>query len=149
MISKILVPTDGSKIAQKAAKYAVKLAKETGADLLLLSVIDKRFIVSQSIPAIASPTHLIETVEDYLKQVAEAYTKEIKELCKRNNVQSKTLIRTGHPVEEIIKEAEKSKADLIVMGSHGKSALKAAVLGSITMGVIHKDTRIPVLLVRK
>jgi len=149
MISKILVPTDGSKIAQKAAKYAVKLAKETGADLLLLSVIDKRFIVSQSIPAIASPTHLIETVEDYLKQAAEAYTKEIKELCKRNNVQSKTLIRAGHPVEEIIKEAEKSKADLIVMGSHGKSAVKAAVLGSITMGVIHKDTRIPVLLVRK
>ncbi|MBI4685515.1 MAG: universal stress protein [Nitrospirae bacterium] len=149
MISKILVPTDGSKIAQKAAKYAVKLAKETGADILLLSVIDKRFIVSRSISAIASPTHLIDTVEDYLKKAAEAYTKEIKELCKKNNVQSKTLIRTGHPVEEIIKEAEKSKADLIVMGSHGKSALKAAVLGSITMGVIHKDTRIPVLLVRR
>jgi nucleotide-binding universal stress UspA family protein len=59
------------------------------------------------------------------------------------------VIRTGHPVEEIIKEAEKSKVDLIVMGSHGTSALKAAVLGSITFGVIHKDTKFPVLVVRK
>lgn len=149
MISKILVPTDGSKIAQKAAKYAVKLAKETGADILLLSVIDKRFMVSQSIPAIASPTHLIDTVEDYLKQAAEAYTGEIKEFCKKNNVQAKTLIKTGHPVEEIIKEAEKSRADLIVMGSHGESALKAAVLGSVAFGVIHKETKVPVLLVRR
>jgi len=149
MISKILVPTDGSKAAQKAAKYAVKLAKQTGAEILLLSVIDKRFMVSQSIPAIASSTHLIDTVEDYLRQAAEAYTKEIRELCGKNNVRSKTLIRTGRPVEEIIKEAKKSRADLIVMGSHGKSALKATVLGSVTIGVLHKDTRIPVLLVRR
>ncbi|OGW27792.1 MAG: hypothetical protein A2X59_05460 [Nitrospirae bacterium GWC2_42_7] len=149
MFSKILVPTDGSPVAQKAAKYAVKLAKETGAKILLLSVIDKRFMVNQSMPAIASPTHLIDTLEGYLMQAAEAYTKEIEKLCKKSNVLVKTLIKTGYPVEEIIKEAEKSKADLIVMGSHGKSALKAVVLGSVTMGVIHKDSRIPVLLVRR
>jgi nucleotide-binding universal stress UspA family protein len=52
-------------------------------------------------------------------------------------------------VEEIINEAVKSKVDLIVMGSQGRSALKAAFLGSVTFGVIHKDTKIPVLVVRK
>ena len=52
-------------------------------------------------------------------------------------------------MEEIIKEAAESKVDLLVMGSHGKSALKAAFLGSVTFGVIHKDTKIPVLVVRK
>lgn len=149
MFSKILVPTDGSPVAQKAAKYAVKFAKETGASILLLSVIDKRFMVSQSMPAVASPTHLIDTVEGYLMQAAEAYTKEIKTFCRKNKVQVKTFIKTGHPVEEIIKEAKRSKADLIVMGSQGKSALKAVVLGSVTMGVMHKDTKIPVLLVRR
>lgn len=46
-------------------------------------------------------------------------------------------------------EATKSKADLIVMGAHGKSALKAAVLGSVTYGVMHKDMKIPVLIVRR
>jgi putative ABC transport system substrate-binding protein len=52
-------------------------------------------------------------------------------------------------VEEIVNEAKKARADLIVMGSHGKSALRAAVLGSVTYGVMHKDSKIPVLIVRR
>lgn len=149
MISKILVPIDGSKVAQKAAKYAIELAKQTGASLTLLSVIDKRFIVGTSVSASASPTHLKESVEDYLKQSAQSSTDEIAKVCKRNRIQFKAVIRTGHPVEEIVYETRKSRADLIVVGSHGKSALKAAVLGSVTYGVIHKDTKIPVLIVRR
>lgn len=148
MISKILVPTDGSKMAQKAARYAVELAKKTGASIVFLSAIDTRFMVSQSIPAAASPTHLIDPIDDYLRQAAEAYLSEMEKLCRRNNVRSKTVIRSGHPVDEIIKEARKSKADLIVMGSLGKSALKAAVLGSVSFGVIQNDFKIPVLLVK-
>ncbi len=149
MISKILVPIDGSKAAQKAAKYAVDLAKQTGAKVTLLSVIDHRFIISLSVSTSASPTHVRESVEDYLKQSAQAATDAIVKLCKQNHLQYKTVIRKGHPVEEIVSEAKRSKADLIVMGSHGKSALKAAVLGSVTYGVMHKDTKIPVLIVRK
>jgi nucleotide-binding universal stress UspA family protein len=149
MISKILVPIDGSKVAQKAAKYAIELAKQTDASLTLLSVIDKRFIVGTSVSASASPTHLKESVEDYLKQSAQSSTDEIAKVCKRNRIQFKAVIRTGHPVEEIVYEARKSRTDLIVMGSHGKSALKAAVLGSVTYGVIHKDTKIPILIVRR
>lgn len=149
MISKILVPIDGSKMSQKAAMYAVELAKQTGASLMLLSVIDKRFLVEQAVSASLSPTHLKESVDDYLKQSAQSYTNAIAKLCERNRVQCRTAIRTGHPVEEILNGAIKSKADLIVMGSHGKSALKAAVLGSVTYGVIHKDSKIPVLIVRR
>jgi nucleotide-binding universal stress UspA family protein len=149
MISKILVPVDGSKVSQKAAKYAVELAKQTGASLMVLSVIDKRFVVGQSVSASASPTHLKEDVEDYLKQSAQSATDEIAKVCERNRIHYKAAIRTGHPVEEIVKEAAKSKSDLIVMGSHGKSALTAAVLGSVTYGVMHKDTKIPVLIVRR
>jgi nucleotide-binding universal stress UspA family protein len=149
MISKILVPIDGSKAAQKAAKYAVDLAKQTNATLTLLSVIDKRFIIEQVVTASASPTHLKEIVEDYLKQSAQAATDAIVKLCKRNRIQYKAVIRKGHPVEEIANEAKKSKADLIVMGSHGKSALRAAILGSITYGVLHEETKIPVLIVRR
>ncbi len=149
MISRILVPIDGSKMSHKAAEYAVGLAKQTGASLTLLSVIDKRFVIEQSVSASASPTHLKESVEDYLKQSAQSSTDEIEKICKRNRIQYKAIIRTGHPVEQIVNEATKSKVDLIVMGSHGKSALKAAVLGSVTYGVIHKDTKIPVLIVRR
>ncbi len=148
MISKILVPIDGSKVSRKAAKYAVELAKQTGASLTLLSVIDNRFIVAQSASASASPTHLKESVADNLKQSAQSSTDETAKVCEWNHIQYKAVIRTGHPVEKIVNEATKSKVDLIVVGSHGKSALKAAVLGSVTYGVMHKDTKIPVLIVR-
>jgi nucleotide-binding universal stress UspA family protein len=149
MISHILVPLDGSKTSHKAAKYAVELAKQTGASLTLLSVFDIRFMLDQEISASASPTHLQESVEDYLKQSAQASTDEIAKLCERNRIQYNTAMKKGHPVEEILKEATKSKADLIVMGSHGKSALKAAMLGSVTYGVIHKDSKIPILIVKR
>jgi nucleotide-binding universal stress UspA family protein len=149
MISKILVPTDGSKAARKAAMYAVDLAKQLKATVIALSIIDKRSFMGQTVPAGKTSRHVIEPIEDYLREAAEGYAGEIKKLCDKNGVQSKTVITKGHPVEEIVKEAKKAKADLIVMGAHGRSALGAAVLGSVAYGVIHKDTKIPVLVVKR
>jgi nucleotide-binding universal stress UspA family protein len=90
-----------------------------------------------------------ESIEDYQQEAAERYAGEIKKLCEKKGIQSKTVIKSGHPVEEIVKEAEKSRVGLIVMGSHGQSALAAATLGSVTYGVIHKDTTIPILVVKR
>ena len=149
MISKILVPTDGSKSAQKAARYGVDLAKQLHASVIVLSVIDQRTLIGQTVPASQTVLHVIEPIEDYLREAAEQYAGEIKKLCDKNGVQSKTVRTKGHPVDAIVKEAKKSKADLIVMGSHGRSALAAAFLGSVTYGVIHKDTKNPVLVVRR
>ena len=148
MISKILVPSDGSKTAQKTADYAVDLAKKLKASIIALSVIDKRSFTAQTVPASETARHTIEPIEDYLREAAEGYAREIKKLCDNSGVASKVSIRMGHPVEEILKEAKRSKADLIVMGSHGRSALAATVLGSVAYGVIHKDTSIPILIVR-
>ncbi len=149
MISKILVPTDGSKTAQKAAMYAVDLAVQSKASVIVLSVIDKRSFTGQTVPAGKTSRHVIEPIEDYLREAAQGYVGEIKKLCDKHGVPSKTVITSGHPVESIVKEAARAKADLIIIGSHGKSALAAAVLGSITYGVIHKDAKIPVLIVRR
>ncbi len=148
MISKILVPTDGSKVAQKAARYAVYLAKQLKAQVFALSVIDKRSSIAQTIPASDTLRHVMEPIEDYLREAAESYAEEIEKLCAKNNIRSKIIITTGHPVEEIMKEAERLKVSLIIMGSHGRSALAATVLGSVTYGVIHKDTKIPVMVVK-
>jgi nucleotide-binding universal stress UspA family protein len=149
MISKILIPTDGSEAAQKAAMYAVDLAKQLKASIIVLSIIDKRSFIGQTVQAKEATMNVIEPLEDYLREAAEGYVGEIIELCNKNEVSSKTVITSGHPVEVIVKEAERAKADLIIIGSHGKSALAAAVLGSVTYGVIHKDTKIPVLIVRR
>jgi nucleotide-binding universal stress UspA family protein len=84
-----------------------------------------------------------------LKQSAQAFTDDITKICERNRIRYGVAIRTGHPVEEIVNEATKSKADLIVTGSHDKRTLKAAVLGSVTYGVMHEDAIIPLLIVRR
>jgi nucleotide-binding universal stress UspA family protein len=149
MISNILVPTDGSKTAQKAARYAVDLARQLKASVIVLSVIDDRSFIARAVPPAATALHVIESTEDYLREAAEGYAREIKKICDEKGVRAKIIITTGHPVIVITKEAERSKGTLIVMGSHGKSALAAAFLGSVTYGVIHKDTRIPVLVVRR
>jgi nucleotide-binding universal stress UspA family protein len=149
MISKILVPTDGSKTAKKAGVYAIGLAKQLHASIVIMCVVDKRFMVSRTVLVEPSSRYVTESIGDYQQEAAERYAGEIKKLCGKKGVQSRIVIKQGHPVEEIVREAEKSKVDLIVMGSHGESALAAATLGSVTYGVIHKDTTIPVLVVRR
>ena len=148
MISKILVPSDGSKTAKRAAAYAVDLAKQLNASIIILSVIDQRSLIAKTVSAAETPRHTIEPLDDYLKEAAEGYTGEIKKLCDKKGVTAQVSIKTGHPVEEIVKEAKKSKADLIVMGSQGRSSLSATVLGSVSYGVIHNDKSIHVLIVR-
>jgi nucleotide-binding universal stress UspA family protein len=149
MISKILVPTDGSKPAKKSIEYAVHFAEQVGATIVLLSVMDRSLVLPQTIPVSPNATKLIEPLADYLKRAAGAYLDEAEELCRKFGVQSKKVLRSGHPVEEIVKEAQKSRVDLIIIGSHGRSALKAAVLGSVTFGIINKEIKVPVLVVRK
>ncbi len=150
MISRILVPTDGSETARKAAKYALELAALSGGTVTLLSVLDRSIFVGRPyVPPSQTPAHIVEPLEDYLRQAAQIDMDEIEKMGQKFKVPVQKLIRYGHPVEEIINEAEGSKADLIVMGSHGRSAIGAALLGSVTFGVIHRDTRIPVLVVRK
>ena len=148
MVSKILVPSDGSKTAQKAVIYAVDLAKQLKASVIALTVIDKRLFMAQTVPASKTARHNIETVEDYLRETAEGYAGEVKSFCDKKGVASKISVRMGYPVEEILKEAKKSKVNLIVMGSHGRSALSASILGSVAYGVIHNDKSVPVLIVR-
>ncbi len=149
MISKILVPTDGSKTAQKAGRYAVDLAKQLNASIIVLSVFDRSSTRGwASYDSIAAP-QVLESIESYLQEAAKKHGEAVKKLCDKHGIQSKTILTTGHPVEDIVKEARRSKADLIVMGSHGRSALAAAVLGSVAYGVIHRDIKTPVLVVKR
>jgi nucleotide-binding universal stress UspA family protein len=150
MISKIFVATDGSETALKASRYAVGFAKQLGASITILSVIDNRSLASYCTgPYEVPPIHIIESVENFLREAAKRDVARVKKLCDKNGVLCRTVISSGHPAEEIIKEAERSRSHLIILGSHGKGALATVFLGSVTYGVIHKETHIPVLIVRK
>jgi nucleotide-binding universal stress UspA family protein len=150
MISKILIATDGSETALKASRYAIDLAKQLSASITILSVVDNRSLTSYfTAPPEVTTIHIMEPVEDFLREAAKKDVAKVKKLCKKKGVSCREVIPTGHPSEEIIKEAERSRSNLIILGSHGKRALAAVFLGSVTYGVIHKETYIPVLIVRR
>jgi len=148
MISKILVATDGSKTSQKAAAYAVDLAKQLKASIIALSVIDKRLYVAEAGFASKTATQTTESIEDYLTETAKGYAREVEKLCDQSGVPCSLCVKMGYPVEEITQEAKRSKAQLIIMGSRGRSAFSATVLGSVSYGVLHNDKSIPVLIIR-
>ena len=148
MVAKILVPTDGSKPSKRSLQYAISFAKKMRASLILMSVIDKSLFLRQSVPVSSKNSKLVEPIEDYLKRGADAVLKDAERLCKKHNVQCKKIVKRGHPVEEIIKEAKRSKVDIIILGSHGKSAITATIVGSVTIGVLNRVRKVPVLVVR-
>ena len=148
MISRILVPTDGTKASRKAVDYAIGLAKQTKASITIVGVVDKSAFVAQTVPAHASPTKIRIPIEDYLGQIVEAYVADAVKQCTKKGVKPDKNVRSGHPVKEIVKEARRSKSNLIIIGSHGKGALESAVLGSVTYGLIHSNTKYPVLVIR-
>jgi len=148
MIKKILVAVAGSDIALKAVKYAVDMAKQTSAALILLNVIDDSAVIAQFIPAEISRVHIPQPIGQYMRGTAEKIIERAVTLCGKHKVKARGVIRHGRPVDEILGEARKSKADIIVIGSRGKGSIESAVLGSVTYGVIHKNTRYPVLVIR-
>ena len=148
MISKILIPTDGTKASKKALDYAIGLSKQTNASVTILGVVDKSDFVAQAFPPDAATIHLGLPIEDYLVQIVEEYVVHAEKQCKKKGVKANTVVRSGHPVDEIAKEARRSKSDLIIIGSQGKGAIESAVLGSVTYGLLHKNTQYPVLVIR-
>lgn len=148
MIKKILMATDGSKTSQRALKVSIDMAKKMKAKLTLVTVVDNRLYVGRTVPAAVTPTRIAEPVEDYLMQAAGAYLADAVRQCEQGGIEPEMVIRTGHPSEEILKEARRSRADLLVLGSHGKSGF-GAMMGSVTYGVLHGESRVPVLVVRK
>ena len=147
MFATILVPTDGSKLSQKAVEQAILLAKVTGAKLIALHVYSK-------FPG--SPYGTFGAAEDVL---AEAHVRQheaeagkifadIKNRADAAGVALDTALVGSDDVYKVIAAvARKKKCDLICMASHGRRGLAGVVLGSETHKVLTHST-IPVLVVR-
>jgi nucleotide-binding universal stress UspA family protein len=139
MISKILVPYDGSDHSQNALDYAVDMAHKTNAPLLVLHV-------HRPVPiTLGEPNfqHVLEHMTDNSRQIMKAAEKKLE----KESVEFTTRIIGGTPSKTIAEVAEVEKCDLIIMGSRGKSDLEGILLGSVT----HQELQMvncPVLVVR-
>lgn len=141
-LKRILVPTDFSDCALKALQYAIPLAREHGAVITLLYVVEPLYVASEA-----------AVVDTALLQADRRATgeKDISTLV-MNQVEGKvpcdTLVRNGSPGVEIIETAKKISADLIVISTHGFTGLKHVFLGSVAEQVVRRAP-CPVLVVRE
>ena len=89
-----------------------------------------------------------KTMKEHLRQEGQEATAYVENAGRAANVEVESIILEGSPAVEIIDFAEKNDIDLIVMGSHGKSAIQRFLIGSVAEKVI-KHSKIAVLVVRK
>lgn len=141
----ILVPVDGSEISFSAVKKAAILAKAFNSKLTLISLVaedpftDADFYYSSAI------------MKEYFVQAyanAEAALKEALTITESEGVDAQSKIVKGQvSAEGVVEAANEVKADLIVMGSHGRKGFKKMLLGSFAQDVL-SNTELPVLVVK-
>jgi len=124
----ILVATDGSEYSEKALYEAINLAKSCNTKLYVMSVVE----VNEEYEALAP--QIVEKADEEARMFLDAAQK----CAEREKISCNTIVHRGEdPAHFIIEEAEKLKADMIVMGKHGRTkALRKLFVGSVTAKVV-------------
>lgn len=138
-IKKILVPVDGSEQSMKAARYAIEMAGQVGAELLLIHC-------HTPFPMVMGEPQLQVAVKKINEKSMEIMGQFVP-VFKESGVTFKDRIIEGHPGDVIPDLARSEKCDMIIMGSRGMSNIKSLVLGSVTHKVLHL-AGCPVLVIK-
>lgn len=137
MYKHILLPTDGSKLSEKAIKHGIALAKALKAKITAISVT----------PPFSAFAPESVTVTDYSRLAAQ-HLGVVRKAAAASKVVCEVMhVEDDQPYRAIIVAAKKRRCDLIVMASHGRGGISALVLGSVTAKVLTHST-IPVLVYR-
>jgi nucleotide-binding universal stress UspA family protein len=142
---RIIVPLDGSDFSFRAAKYAINLARLTGGEILCIHAIADLPYIEYMAPAGLTVTRYIQEAK---KQTDEWFS-QVKSRAAKEGVAitAETIFNPPSVAESIINYASEQKADLIVIGTRGRSGLKRLVLGSVASAVV-AHASCPVLVVR-
>ncbi|MFB3766078.1 MAG: universal stress protein [Methanotrichaceae archaeon] len=147
MFEKILVATDGSKHSEHAAQMGIELAKLSKGKVTAVYVADEgRYFVPISDAGFNLSSGVMDSIRGSIIKSGETAVKSIVDLAKNAGVPIETMIIEGRPAEDIIKLAEDSKMDVIVMGSIGKTGIEKFLLGSVAEKVV-RGSKVPVLVV--
>jgi nucleotide-binding universal stress UspA family protein len=147
---KIGIAVDGSKVGREAVKYVLRHLALFGAtpDVTLLNVVnDFAGAVMPDMGGIALPAYSEAEIQALQRQAFEAAVAPARKLLAKAAVRPTEVCLVGNPGDELSAYAKKKKLDVLVMGSHGYGAFKAAVLGSVATRVMAHAT-VPLLLVR-
>jgi nucleotide-binding universal stress UspA family protein len=129
----ILVATDGSKYSVAAVAVAIDMAKRNGSALTIISAVPSELLTPTDIDFTMNQQQLIAEQE---MREAEKNARSAKEAAQKEGVTVKAFVMSGRPYEAIIQTAQETKADIIVLGSHGRTGVERFLMGSVAERVI-------------
>jgi nucleotide-binding universal stress UspA family protein len=141
-LSSVMLPLDGSDLAEAALPFATALAKTMGLQVVLTRIAPPVF----AMPRGQNPEH-VSQAEGWLRQSAHEYLKTIQEQFNTEGLDATVDIEAGDPAQAIVEKAASRPGTLIVMTTHGRSGLGRWLLGSVADKIVRSGAA-PVLLLR-
>ena len=141
--ARIVVPTDFSSCADAAWDTALRAARGFGAEVILVHVVVETPRFAEGVTG----ADLRDTL-DGARRWAEGELERRVLTARTSGLSARSLVRTGEPGREILDVVASERADLVVIGTHGRGGLERALLGSVADGVI-RQASCPVLSVRE
>jgi nucleotide-binding universal stress UspA family protein len=142
----ILVPLDGSELAEQALPLATEPAIGAHAEVTLLQAVSPTIEAFPGFPPLGRPVTELGEVPTVMRAQAAKELGERAEELREQEVPVTTVVANGHAAEVIVDEAKQRHADLIVMATHGYSGIRRWALGSVADKVLHAAAT-PVVLV--
>ncbi len=151
MYNKVLVPLDGSKLAECTLPHIKNMAKERSlGEVILLDVVEMEIPLAYTDAehmGIVQDLNLQALWEEKIKK-AEIYLADMQAQLRAEGIKAETvLIKGGRIAPSIIDFAKDNSVDLVVIATHGYTGLKKMLLGSVALKVLH-ESPVPVLLIR-
>jgi nucleotide-binding universal stress UspA family protein len=141
MYKRVLIPVDGSDVAEAILPLILDIAGPLDLEIVLLTV-------NQPIRATAIEAGQQLAVDGLQSEVARTYLAGLATEMRAKGLRVETLVRRGEPVSEILAAAQNTGADLIAMTTHGRTGPTRLLFGSIAEGVL-RQSEIPVFLMRQ
>lgn len=158
MFTRVIVPLDGSKLAERAVPYAVAFANTFQATLVLVRAYEGAARAAQvlawsearaGVGGVVDPAsaQAVEEVTQAEAEEAARYLESVAARLTQQGVRVQTLVVDARPADAILASAQDEGTGLIVMSTHGRSGLSRLIMGSVAEDVLHRAS-VPVLLVR-
>lgn len=132
-LNKILIAVDNDPISEKIASMGLQLGKQLKAEIALLSVVDTAFLMTDGN---VTPAEMAELLKSDGRKAQQMLIDKVFKVYK-----IWTFIEEGKPFEVILKVAEEWEADLIVLGTHGRTGLTHLLMGSVAEKVVRHSTK--------
>jgi nucleotide-binding universal stress UspA family protein len=146
MLQKILVPLDGSKLAEKALPYAETLAQKFQAELILLWVIQDPIMIPMDYYGVGVSVN--DTIMANQEQEASDYLRQLQDKFRRQKIPTRTAVLKGQSVADVIIDmASQEGVDVIVKTTHGRSGISQWIFGNVAAKVLQRAP-CPIFLVR-